>query len=65
MPHKFVVLIDGVLQTFSRVEDIPQVIDNLIEFVPEMPPPPHIDHDHDNIHQWNEVLKELLSRERL
>lgn len=62
--HEFVVLIDGVLKTFSKYEDIPEKIDNVIKFLPCIPEPPHEKHQHDEMEQWNIKLKELLTREK-
>lgn len=64
MTHRFVILVDGELRTYDSVESIPAVIDNVIEFSPHFPEGPHTDEQHHDISQWNDVLKELLTRER-
>ena len=63
MPHEFVVLLDGKIETFQRYEDIPEKFDNLIRFVPEIPEPPHSHEQHEEMDVWNEKLKELIKRE--
>lgn len=63
MPHEFVVLLNGKIETFQRYEDIPEKFDNLIKFVPEIPEPPHSHEQHEEMDVWNEKLKELLKRE--
>ena len=63
MPHEFVVLLDGKIETFQRYEDIPEKFDNLIRFVPEIPEPPHSHEQHEEMDVWNEKLKELMKRE--
>ena len=63
MEHKFVILLDGELKTYSRFEDIPEKFDNLIEFKPEIPPSPHSQEDHDEIHAWEDRFKQLMKRE--
>ena len=46
MAHRFVVVINGVLHTFTDFAAIPAEIDHVIEFVPEIPPEPHTDEQH-------------------
>lgn len=64
MAHKFVVLIDGELRVFDRFEDIPEVIDNVIEFLPEFSAGPHTHEEHEELDLWNDKLQELMRRER-
>lgn len=63
MTHEFIVLIDGKLVTYQHLEDIPEKIDNVISFKPELPPGPHTEHEHDEIDEWNDKLLELMKRE--
>lgn len=63
MPHKFVVRVAGRLETYDRFDDIPDKIDHVIEFRPEVPPPPHTDAQHEEIDSWNNKLQELIRRE--
>ena len=64
MTHKFVILNNGVLETYTKYEDIPESFDNVIKFLPEIPDGPHTHEEHDEIDQWNDKLKELMKRER-
>ena len=64
MAHKFVIMIDRKLVTFSKYEDIPEVFDHVIEFLPEIPQDPHTNDQHKEIEQWNDRLQELMIRER-
>lgn len=61
--HKFVILRNGVLETYDKYEDIPETFDNVIEFLPEIPPEPHSHDEHEEIDSWNEKLQKLLKRE--
>jgi len=63
MAHEFVVLINGLLQTYDKYEDIPLEFDNVIKFLPEIPEGPHTHEQHEELDQWNGKLKELLKRE--
>jgi hypothetical protein len=63
MSHKFVILRNGVLETYTKYEDIPESFDNMIEFAPEIPPGPHDHDDHEEIDSWNDKLKDLMRRE--
>ena len=64
MAHEFVVLKNGVLETYNKYEDIPDSFDNLIKFLPDIPDGPHTDEQHEEIDAWNEKLKVLLAREK-
>ena len=64
MPHEFVLLIDGELKTYTSYEDIPEVFDNVIKFVPEIPEPPHTEEQHEEIENWNDKFQKLMEKER-
>ena len=61
--HEFVILRNGVLETYNKYEDIPESFENVIKFLPDIPPGPHTEEQHELIETWNEKLKELLKRE--
>lgn len=63
MAHKFQILLDGELKTYDKYEDIPESFDNLIQFLPEIPPGPHTDEQHEEIDQWMVKFAELMKRE--
>lgn len=63
MGHKFVVLKDNVMLTFTDYDLIPEDFDHVIEFVPEIPPPPHTDRDHDEIDSWEDKFDRLMEIE--
>lgn len=63
MAHEFVVLRKGILETYNKYEDIPDIFENLIKFIPEIPDGPHTHEQHEEIDSWNDKLKELLKRE--
>lgn len=62
--HKFVILIDGELKIYKKFDDIPDKIDNVIEFLPAIPQPPHTPEQHIEMSEWNNKLKELMRREK-
>jgi hypothetical protein len=64
MPHEFVVLRNGVLETYEKYEDIPTDFDNVIKFLPEIPAPPHAEEQHEEIESWNEKFQKLMEIER-
>ena len=41
MAHKFTIKIGKDLHEYSNFEDIPDKIDHVISFLPEIPPEPH------------------------
>jgi len=62
--HRFVLRISGHLCTFTRWEDIPDVFDNVIAFLPAIPAPPHTAAQHAEMDAWCGRLQELMERER-
>ncbi len=64
MKGEFVVLIGKDLHTFENYEDIPEEFDNVIKFLPDYPPGPHTEEDHQYIHTFRSKLKELMQREK-
>jgi len=64
MAHEFIIKDKGNLTTYTNYEDIPQVFDHVIKFLPEIPPEPHTQEQHDEIDQWDNKLKQLMKRER-
>lgn len=63
MPHRFVVRIGQHLHTFERYEDIPAEFDHLIEFCPDIPPPPHTAQQHEEIEAWQPRFQKLMEIE--
>lgn len=62
--HKFVVMKNNELFTYTNFEDIPSDFDHMIEFLPEIPPEPHTEEQHQEIQQWNGKLQQLMEIER-
>ena len=58
--HRFVVMRSGKLETYSEFAAIPEDFDHVIEFLPEIPPGPHTDQEHEEIAQWDLRLQELM-----
>jgi hypothetical protein len=61
--HKFVLMVDGKLETYNKFEDIPEDFDHVIEFVPEIPDGPHSHEQHEEIEKWNFRLQQLIAKE--
>ena len=64
MNHEFVILNNGILETYTKYEDIPESFDHVIKFLPQIPEPPHTEAQHEEIEQWNDKLQALMKRER-
>jgi hypothetical protein len=62
--HKFVVMKNNELFTYTEYEDIPLDFDHVIEFVPGIPPEPHTEEEHEEIEQWNTKFQKLMEIER-
>jgi len=63
MTHKFTVMIQGQLFTYSNYEDIPEDFEHVIEFSPEIPQGPHTEEQHNEMLHWNEKLQLLITKE--
>ena len=38
--------------------------DHVIKFIPDVPPPPHTEKQHEEMDQWDGRLQKLMERER-
>ena len=50
----------GKLDTYHDDDTIPRDFAQVIEFVPEIPPEPHTDQQHQEIDSWNDKMQELM-----
>lgn len=64
MAHEFVIIRQGIMETYINFEDIPLDLDHVIKFVPDIPDGPHTPEQHEEIDSWNEKLQMLLKIER-
>ena len=64
MKGKFTVRIGTELHTYDDTDKIPEKFDYIISFMPEYPPVPHTDEEHEQMGAFMDVLKELQKRER-
>jgi len=62
--HRFVIMVNGELETYTDYDSIPQEFDHVIEFAPHTPEPPHTDAQHHEMGLWNDRLQELVGREK-
>lgn len=63
MAHKFKILLNGKVMEYENYEDIPESFDNLIAFIPDIPPGPHTDEQHEEIEDWMRKFAEVMKRE--
>ena len=61
---EFQMIVDGELVLYDKYEDIPEKFDHVIRFIPDIPPEPHTEDDHDKMALWNTRLQELMEKER-
>ena len=57
------VLVNGNLETYNRIGDIPLIIDNVIKFQPDVPDGPHTEEQHAEIAKNTWYLQQIMSRE--
>jgi hypothetical protein len=61
---RFDLIVDGVLRSYQRWEDLPLAFDHVVRFEPDIPPGPHSHDQHEEIALWNGRLQELMEIER-
>lgn len=61
---RFDLIVDGVLMTFERWEDLPAVFDHVVRFEPDIPLAPHTPEQHAEIMRWPARLQQLMEIER-
>jgi hypothetical protein len=64
MAHEFVIIRNGILESYTDYDDIPSDFEHVIKFIPEVPEPPHTDEQHEEIESWNEKFQALMEIER-
>ena len=62
MGHRFVIMRNDVLEAYDRYEDIPDDLDHVIEFLPEIPPEPHTEQQHEEIDSWLGLFNRLMEK---
>ena len=53
-----------VLVTYNKYEDITETFEHVIKFLPDIPPEPHTEKEHEEIQEWNNKFQELMEKER-
>ena len=61
---EFQFIVDRELVAFDKYEDIPKEFEHVIRFIPDVPPEPHTEEDHEEMALWNTRLQELMEIER-
>ena len=62
MGHRFVIMRNDVIEVYDRYEDIPNDLDHVIEFLPEIPPEPHTEQQHEEIETWPDLFLKLMEK---
>lgn len=61
---RFDLIVDGVLRSYQRWEDLPAVFDHVVRFEPDITPAPHSEEQHEEAALWNARLQQLMEIER-
>ena len=66
---EFQLVVNGILETYTKYEDIPDTFENVIKFLPDLPEPEgedgnHTDEQHAEMERWNGRLQALMEKER-
>ena len=62
MGHRFVIMRRDVIEVYDRYDDIPDDLDHVIEFLPEIPPGPHTQQQHEEIDAWLGLFNRLMEK---
>jgi len=62
MGHRFVIMRCNVIEVYDCYDDIPDDLDHVIEFVPEIPPGPHTKQQHEEIDLWLDLFNRLMEK---
>ena len=63
MGHRFVIMHSNTLVEYNQYENIPNDFDHVIEFLPEIPPGPHTQEQHEEIDLWHDKFLRLVEIE--
>jgi hypothetical protein len=61
--NNFTILLGDDLMIYNKFEDIPEEITAVISFLPDIPPPPHTEEQHEEIDTWMKRFREVMRRE--
>lgn len=64
MAHEFIIMRKGKLETYTNYDAIPSDFEHVIKFLPDIPPEPHTEEQHEEIEKWPGRLKRLMEIER-
>lgn len=62
MGHRFVIMRHDKIEVYDCYDDIPDDLDHVIEFVPEIPPEPHTKQQHQEIDAWLGLFNRLMEK---
>jgi len=62
MGHRFVIMRRDKIETYDCYDHVPDDLDHVIEFVPEIPPGPHTQQQHDEIDSWLDHFNTLMEK---
>ena len=64
---EFVFKVGKELVTITNWDDVVAMgeeFDHVIKFLPDVPPEPHTEKEHEEIQEWNNKFQELMEKER-
>lgn len=62
MGHRFVIMRRDEIEVYDCYDDIPDDLDHVIEFLPEIPPEPHTQPQHEEIDSWLGLFNRLMEK---
>ena len=62
MGHRFVIIRNAAIEKYDQYELIPDDLEHVVEFLPEIPPGPHTRQQHEEIDSWPDRLLQLMEK---
>ena len=62
MGHRFVIMRHDKIEVYDCYDNIPDDLDHVIEFLPEIPPEPHTQQQHKEIDAWLGLFNRLMEK---
>ena len=60
----YLIMIDGKINKYTHWDQIPERFDNIIRFLPDIPPGPHTPEQHQAIEDLPNIFRRFMERER-
>ena len=64
MTGKFKIFRNGKVESYTNYNEIPETFEHVIQCEFDVPEPPHTEEEHELMHSFQHLLKDLVKREQ-